>query len=79
MFNYVIITIPPLQQNTHRIIIMLYLPQGTPGQHFSSVSSNTRAIVVRKLGRVLSHHKNILLIHSQFPQTPRLWWEARVL
>lgn len=58
---------------------MLYLPQGTPGQHFSSVSSNTRAIVVRKLGSVLSHHKNILLIHSQFPQTPRLWWEARVL
>lgn len=58
---------------------MFYLPQGTPGRHLSSVSSNTRAIVARKLGSVLSHHKNILLIHSQFPQTSRLWWEARVL
>lgn len=58
---------------------MFYLTQGTPGQPFSSVSSNTRAIIVRKLGRVLSHHKNILLTLSQFPQTSRLWWEARVL
>lgn len=58
---------------------MFYLPQGTPGRHLSSVSSNMRVIIVRKLGSVLSHHKNILLTLSQFPQTSRLWWEARVL